>query len=63
MTYDDAIELVKGWPEDRSVPRKLAQGIATASDEDAFLTGMLVEVLSTACNTEADFDLVAKYFE
>ena len=63
MNYDEAIELVKGWPEDRAVPRKLAQGIAAASDEDAFLMGMLVEVLSTACNTEADFELVDKYFE
>ena len=34
MTYEEAIELVKGWPEDRTVPRKLAVGIAEAADED-----------------------------
>ena len=63
MNYDEAIELVKGWPEDRTVPRKLAQGIADAKGEDVFMMGLLVEALSTACNTEADFDLVAKYFD
>ena len=63
MNYDEAVELVKGWPEDRTVPRKLALGIADAKDEDVFMMGMLVEVLNTACDSQADFDLVAKYFD
>jgi hypothetical protein len=62
MTYDEAIELVQGWPKDRSVPRKLAQGIVTASNEDAFYMGQLVEVLSTAASTEAELALIDKYF-
>ena len=62
MTYDEAIELVQGWPEDRSVPRKLAQGIVTASNEDAVYMGQLVEVLSTAASTEAELALIDKYF-
>lgn len=63
MNYDEAIELVKGWPKDRSVARKLAQGIADASDEDALMMGMLVEALTTAAVSEEDYKLIAKYFE
>ena len=62
MNYDEAIELVKGWPKDRTVPRKLAEGIATADDEDVFMMGMLVEALTTASNTAADHELIEKYF-
>lgn len=62
MTLDQAVELVQGWPKDRSVPRKLAQGILEATDEDAFYMGQLVEVLSTAASTEAELALIDKYF-
>ena len=62
MTYDEAIELVQKWPEDRSVPRKLAEGIATASDEEAPFMAQLVEVLTTAAVSESDYALVDKYF-
>jgi len=63
MNYDDAVELVQRWPEERSVPRKLAQGIANASNEDALMMGMLVEALTTASVSEEDYKLIAKYFE
>ena len=62
MTLDQAVELVKGWPEDRSVPRKLAQGILKATDEDAFFMGQLLEVLTVAAVSEEDYKLIDKYF-
>ena len=62
MNYEDAVELVKGWPEDKAVPRQLAQGIASADVDEVFLMGMLVEVLTTAAETEADHALIEKYF-
>ena len=62
MNYDQAIELVKGWPEDRSVPRKLARGIADAPDEDVFFMRQLVEALTVAAASEEDYKLIDKYF-
>lgn len=62
MTLDQAVELVKGWPEDRSVPRKLAQGILKATDEDAFFMGQLVEALTVAAVSEEDYKLIDEYF-
>jgi hypothetical protein len=62
MTYDEAIELVKQWPADRSVPRKLAKGILKATDEDAFFMGQLIEVLSVAASTPGEMALIEKYF-
>ena len=62
MTLDQAIELVQGWPEDRTVPRKLAEGIIKASDEDAMFMGQLVEVLTVAAASEEDYKLISKYF-
>ena len=62
MTFDDAVKLVQGWPEDRSVPRKLAEGIVKASDEDIVFMGQLVEVLMVAAASEEDYKLIGKYF-
>jgi len=62
MTFDQAVELVQGWPEDRTVPRKLAEGIIKASDEDATFMRQLVEVLTVAAVSEEDYKLIGKYF-
>ena len=62
MNYDQAIETVKGWPEDRSVPRRLASGIKSAPDEDVFFMRQLIEVLLTAAVKEEDYKLIDKYF-
>ena len=56
------MELVQGWPEDRTVPRKLAEGIMKASDEDATFMGQLVEALIVAAASEEDDKLISKYF-
>ena len=63
MTYDEAIELVKGWPEDRTVPRKLAVAISKALDEDVAAMAQLVEALTVAADTPTDFELIEKYFD
>lgn len=62
MTLDQAVELVQGWPEDRTVPRKLAEGIIKASDGDATFMGQLVEVLTVAAASKEDYKLIGKYF-
>ena len=62
MTLEEAMELVQGWPEDPAVPRKLAEGIIKASDEDAIFMGQLVEALMVAAASEEDYRLIGKYF-
>lgn len=63
MTFDDAVELVKGWPGDRSVPRKLKEGIARAKGKDKAFMPQLVEALILESTTKADFDLIGTYFD
>lgn len=62
MTYDDAVELVQRWPEDRSVPRKLAAMIDQAKGRERKFMGLLVEALTTAAASEDDYKLIDKYF-
>ena len=63
MTFAEAVELVKGWPEDRSVPSKLKAGIDAAKGLDHVLMGQLVEALVLASSTEADLALIQKHFD
>jgi len=63
MTFDDAVELVKGWPKDRAVPRKLKAGIAAAKGLDRELMGQLVESLTVSAESKADFELIETYFD
>ena len=62
MTFDEAVELVQGWPKDRSVPRKLKEAIATAKGEDKAFMPQLVEALTVASETKADFELIEAHF-
>ena len=63
MTFTDAVELVKGWPKDRTVPRKLKEGIASAKVADKVFMEQLVEALMVASETKADFELIGTYFD
>ena len=63
MTFDEAVELVQKWPDDPSVPRKLAKGIANASEEEAQYIRQLVEVLTTAAASAEHYKLISKYFD
>lgn len=62
MTPQEAVVLVGRWPDDRSVPRRLAEAAAKASGEERWQLMSLVEALMTAATTAEDFDLIAKHF-
>lgn len=62
MTFDEAVELVQGWPKDRSVPRKLKAGIDSAKVADKVFMEQLVEALMVASETKADFELIEAHF-
>lgn len=61
MTTDEAIDLVKTWPKNRSVPRKLGAAIAKARGQERLELGLLTEALMVASEQEADFALIEKY--
>lgn len=61
MTIDEAIDLVKTWPKNRSVPRKLGDAIAMARGQERLELGLLTEALVVASEQEADFALIEKY--
>ena len=62
MTFMDAVEVVQGWPEDRSAPRKLAAMIEAAKGKDRVFMRQLVEALMVAAASEDDYKLIDKYF-
>lgn len=62
MTPDRGIELVGAWPADRTVPKRLAEGIKKTSGDDRRKLKSLVEVLYAAAEGPADFSLIERYF-
>ena len=62
MSIAKAIEIVGGWPADRSAPRRLSELIKDAKGEERKQMGRLVEALIVASQDDADQELVAKYF-
>ena len=62
MTPDRGIQLIGGWPKDRTVPRKLATGIKETSGDDRHRLKSLVEALYAAAETTQDVELLQKYF-
>lgn len=62
MSIAKAVEIVGGWPSDRSAPRQLSELIDGAQGEEREQMGMLVEALVVASVTEADNALVRRYF-
>lgn len=62
MMFMDAVEACQGWPADRSAPRKLAAMINAAEGEDRVFMQQLVEALTVASRTPADYELIDKYF-
>jgi hypothetical protein len=64
MNPDHAIALVAKWPEDRSVPQQLAEGIKESRNQtQKAQLGMLVEVLIAASETQEDLALIQEHFE
>ena len=62
MSIAKAIEIVGGWPADRSAPRRLSELIKDAKGEERKQMGRLVEALIVASQGAADQELVSKYF-
>lgn len=62
MSIAKAIEIVGGWPADRSAPKRLHGLIQAAKGEERQQMGMLVEALIVASRGAADDELVSKYF-
>ena len=62
MTPERGIELVGEWPDNRSVPRKLAEGIKGATGLRKRQLKMLVEALYASAKTTADLELIERYF-
>ena len=62
MSIAKAIEIVGGWPADRSAPRRLSELIKDAKGEEREQMEMLVEALMVASQGAADQELVWKYF-
>ena len=62
MSIAKAIEIVGGWPADRSAPRRLSELIKDAKGEEREQMAMLVEALVVASQGAADQELVSKYF-
>jgi len=63
MTPDRGIELVGNWPADRTVPRKLAEGIKKTSGDDRAKLKSLLEALYAAAEGPADLELIQKHFD
>jgi len=62
MTPIECIQLVGGWPRDRTVPSKLAAAIKEASGEEQEQLKSLVEALYAASETTSDLELIEKHF-
>lgn len=63
MNPAEAIALVAKWPEDRSVPQQLADGISQSKNEiQKAQLGMLVEALIAASESQEDLALIQEYF-
>ena len=62
MSIAKAIEIVGGWPADRSAPGRLSELIKDAKGEEREQMGMMVEALVVASQDAADQELVSKYF-
>ena len=60
--FEEAVKIAQGWPADKSVPKQLRVAYDKATGDDKWQIWMLSEALMVACESEADFALVAKYF-
>lgn len=62
MSFDKAVKIVEGWPEDRSAPLKLSKMIEASRGRERSLMRLLVEALTVAAASEEDYKLINKYF-
>ena len=61
MNLEDALKLTQAFPEDKTVPKKLADAIKESSGEEQKLLMQLGEGVVMDAITDADRKLVMKY--
>ena len=61
MNLEDALKLTQGFPEEKTVPKKLADAITESSGEEQKLLMQLGEGVVMDAITDADRKLVMKY--
>lgn len=61
MSYDKVLELIKEFPENKSVPRLVRVELNKAKGLEKLNIEKATEALMVAANTDEDFDLIEKY--
>jgi hypothetical protein len=62
MTTEEAQELVRRWPDDLSVPEKLAAAIKQAKGQAKQELSLLVEALQLQAITPVEIGLMMEHF-
>ena len=62
MTASEALILSKGFPKDRDVPRKIYAAMTKTRGDGRKKFEQIVEGLFVDCRSDADFNLIDKYF-
>jgi len=63
MTPTEALELSKQFPENRNVPRRIANAMKKTRGDDRKKYEQIVEGLYVDCFSIEDIDLMDKYFD
>lgn len=63
MTFEQAVEIVRGWPLDKTVPARLADAISKAAGREQAEMRLLVEALVVAAESPEDFALIQEHFD
>lgn len=63
MTFEQAVEIVRGWPLDKTVPSRLANAISKASGREQAEMRLLIEALVVAAEGPEDFALIQEHFD
>ena len=61
MSYYKVLELIKEFPENRSVPRLVRVELNKAKGLEKLNIERATEALMVAANTDEDYDLIEKY--
>ena len=63
MNLINLMKMTRAWPEDKTVPRKLAKAIKEARGEEKEKMGWLVEGLYVDCQSDEDIALLKAVFD
>ncbi len=62
MTIEEAMVVIRRWPEDKEAPRLLKEGINASKGKRREQLGQMVEALHAASLTREDADLIKDVF-